>query len=191
MGKTFEEINQIKCKTEKKGQFNYVSWTDAWTEFKKIYPGAKYKIYENQEGFPCFFNETGGMVKVGVILDELEYVNWMPVLDYSNKSVAKEKIDTFQINKAIQRAFVKAIAMHGLGLYVYRGEDFPEETSEPKGEPKTETTTVRTTEELTCKGENCSKVVDEKVYDYSQKNYGKTLCYDCQKNTKAKNEKVA
>ena len=182
----FEELNQIKCKTEKKGQFNYVSWTDAWTEFKKVYPKAEYKIYENQEGFPCFFNETGGMVKVGVKVEELEYINWMPVLDYNNKSVSKETIDTFQINKAIQRGFVKAIAMHGLGLYVYRGEDFPEEpvAEEEKKESKEETKVVRTNEELTCV--KCKKIVDEKVYEFSQKNYNKKLCFECQKNKKNK-----
>ena len=125
--KVFETLNKVKCNVEKKGNYNYVSWTDAWEEVMKQYPDSTFKVYENSEGFPCFINETaGGFVKVGVIIKGIEHIEYMPVLDFSNKAIKGTSLDVFQINKSIKRGMVKAMAMHGLGLYVYRGEDFPE-----------------------------------------------------------------
>jgi len=180
----FEKLSKVECKTEKKGQFNYVSWTDAWTEFKKFYPGASYKIYENEQGFPCFINETGGMVKVGVKAKNIEYINWMPVLNFSNKSVPKAEINTFDINKAIQRGFVKAMAMHGLGLYVYRGEDLPTQEDVQKAgnqtiPPVKAETPAKMEESARCSV--CNQPVVKVVKEFSEKNYnGKILCRNCQ-----------
>ena len=60
----FNELNKVKCKVEKKGKFNYVSWTDAWEQVMKTYPKAKFEIHTTEQGFPAFINSTGGFVKV-------------------------------------------------------------------------------------------------------------------------------
>jgi len=129
--KAFDGLFQVKCKLEKKGRFNYVSWTDAWTEVKKRYPGSNVKVYTREDGYPAFIHKThGGFVKVGVIIDGIEHVEFYPILDHYNKTISSELINVFDINNAIKRGMVKAIAMHGLGLYVYAGEDLPQEVKE-------------------------------------------------------------
>lgn len=123
----FKELLKIKCNVEKKAGLNYISWADAWVELKKIHPDAIYKVYENSTGMPYFYDNTGAFVKVGVTICGIEHISYLPVMDFKNKSIAPNAITTFEINKAIQRAFTKAIAMHGMGTYVYQGEDLPEE----------------------------------------------------------------
>lgn len=125
---TFSKLSKIKLKVEKKGNFNYVSWTNAWKEAKNIYPNATFKIYENANGFPAFVSgDIGGFVKVGVTINDIEYIEHYPILDNYNKRIIKERLTVFDINKSIKRALVKALAFHGLGLYVYEGEDLPGE----------------------------------------------------------------
>jgi len=137
----FKKLNTIKCIVEKKNNLNYVSWADSWAEVKKQFPESNYIIYENSEWFPfwesCFWID----VKVWVTINAIEHIVRLPVMDGANKSMKKEKYtystkywekevqsaSSFDINKAIQRAFTKAIAMHWIGLYIYRGEDLPEE----------------------------------------------------------------
>lgn len=139
------EGNVIKKGT---GNFaaNYISWADAWNELKKIYPKSTFNVYSNSEGMPYFKDDNGAFVKVGVTVKEIEHIVFLPVMDnkfnamkstvYTLKQWSREKrimVDEevqpytmFDINRSIQRAFAKAIAMHGMGLYVYRGEDIPE-----------------------------------------------------------------
>ena len=124
----FGTLSKIKCKIEKKGKYSYVSWTDAWEEIMRLYPESTFKVYENAEGFPAFVMKgTGAFVKVGVTIKGLEHIEHYPVLDYSNKSICDLKLNVFDINKAIKRGMVKALAYFGLGLYVYQGEDIPSE----------------------------------------------------------------
>ena len=141
MDTTFLKLLSHKCDIEKKKNLTYISWSEAWAELKKIDTKASYTIYENTEWFP--FRESKFWIdcKVWVTLDWLEYIVRLPVMDWANKSMKfewyeyetkfwKKKVNpasTFDINKTIQRAFVKAIAMHWLGLYVYMWEDLPEE----------------------------------------------------------------
>lgn len=137
----FKELNKIECATEKKNNLTYVSWSDAWTKVKEQHPQATYTIYENADGFPFWESKFGIDCKVGVTINWLEHIVRLPVMDWANKPQKAESYtykikygdkiceaaDAFDINKTIQRAFAKAIAMHGIGLYVYRGEDLPEE----------------------------------------------------------------
>lgn len=122
----FSELSKIKCKIEKKGRFNYVSWTQAWGEVKKRHPDVTFKVYETDAGFPAFVKPSlGGFVKVGVTINDQEYIEHYPILDYMNKAIKPEFMTVFDINTAIKRAMVKALAYFGLGLYVYDGEDLP------------------------------------------------------------------
>ena len=76
-------------------------------------------------------------MKTGVTIEGLEHIEYLPVMDYKNASIPVEKVTSMDMNKAIQRSLTKAAARHGLGLYIYAGEDLPEgETEERKAEPK-------------------------------------------------------
>lgn len=65
-------------------------------------------------------------MKTGVIIEGLEHIEYLPVMDYRNKSISLEEVTSFDVNKTIQRSLTKALARHGLGLYIYAGEDLPE-----------------------------------------------------------------
>lgn len=129
MASTFEKLNAINVndKTEKKNGLTYLAWAWAWGEVKKVDPKAYYTIYENADGW--FYHTDGktAWVKTGVTVDGLEHIEYLPVMDYRNNSIAADKITSFDVNKAIQRSLTKACARHGLGLYIYAGEDLPEE----------------------------------------------------------------
>lgn len=127
----FETLSAINVsgKTEKKNGLTYLSWSYAWGEVKKLYSSAQYKVYERDTQYGPVNYFTDGMtcyVKVGVTIEGLEYIEMLPVMDYRNKSIALDKVTSCDVNKTIQRAITKAIARHGLGLYVYAGEDYPD-----------------------------------------------------------------
>ena len=132
----FETLNKIDVgeHIEKKNGLSYLSWAWAWKVLKENYPDANYKIYETENGCNYFTDGRTGWVKTGVTVNGLEHIEYLPIMDYNNKSIPLEKITSFDVNKAIQRSLTKAVARHGLGLYVYAGEDLPEE---PKNEEKT------------------------------------------------------
>lgn len=133
----FIELNEINVsgKTEKKNGLTYLSWAWAWCELKKLHPDASYTIYENADGWCYHTDGRTAWVKTGVIVNGIEHIEYLPIMDYKNRSISLDKITSFDVNKAIQRSLTKACARHGLGLYVYAGEDLPEESSEQKGKP--------------------------------------------------------
>lgn len=107
-------------------QLSYLSWAWAWAEVKKAFPDASYTIYENKDGL--FYHTDGrtAWVKTGVTIGGLEHIEYLPVMDNRNKSIPLNTLTSFDVNKAIQRSLTKACARHGLGLYIYAGEDLPE-----------------------------------------------------------------
>lgn len=107
---------------EKKGKFSYLSWAYAVAELKKRHPDATWDV-KRFDGLPYLKSECGVFVEVGVTVNSIEHSQIHPVLNHQNKPV--DNPDAFQINTSIQRALVKAIALHGLGLYIYAGEDLP------------------------------------------------------------------
>ena len=113
--------------TEKKNGLTYLSWAWAWAKVKENFPQATYKIYERENG--CIYWDDGhtAWVKTGVEIEGLEHIEYLPIMDYKNQSIPLEKITSFDVNKSIQRSLTKAVARHGLGLYVFAGEDLPEE----------------------------------------------------------------
>ncbi len=139
---SFDVLNKISVagKTDQKGRFTYLSWVYAWSEMKKYDNEASVKVYENENGLPYFADgDKGVIVKVGVICKGIEHISYLPCMDYSNKAKKADKVDMMDVNKAVQRATVKAIALHGIGLYIYAGEDLPEDDSPKKPELKTKT----------------------------------------------------
>ena len=124
---TFEEVMKVNVneKTEKKGNLTYLSWAWAWAEFKKLYPDAAYEV-KKFDGLPYVHDkETGYMVYTSVTADGLTYEMWLPVMDSRNKTLMTATM--FDINKTIMRCLAKNLAMFGLGLYIYAGEDLPED----------------------------------------------------------------
>ena len=132
----FEVLNAIDCNehVEKKNDLSYLSWAWAWQIVKKNYPDAFYTIYENASGL--FYHTDGKTcwVKTGVTINGLEHIEYLPVMDFKNKSISLNAVTSFDVNKAIQRSLTKAVARHGLGLYIYAGEDLPEEVKMQKAE---------------------------------------------------------
>jgi hypothetical protein len=125
----FEELNAVNVngKTEKKGNLTYLSWAWAWGELKKIHPDATYKIYENADGWNYHTDGKTAWVKTGVTVNGIENIEYLPIMDYKNNSIPVDKVTSTDVNKTIQRSLTKAVARHGLGLYIYAGEDLPEE----------------------------------------------------------------
>ena len=133
----FEVLNSINVqdKVEKKNGLSYLSWAFAWGEIKKIHPTANYVIYERETEYGPVNYFTDGKtawVKTGVIINDIEHIEELPVMDFKNKSILLDNITSFDVNKTIQRSLTKAVARHGLGLYIYAGEDMPEGEEETK-----------------------------------------------------------
>lgn len=135
----FETLNAIDCSehTETKGKLTYLSWAWAWQILKKNYPTATYKIYEDANG--RFYHTDGrtAWVKTGVTVEGIENIEYLPVMDNYNKSITIDRVTSFDVNKSIQRSLTKAVARHGLGLYIYAGEDLPEETTQQPAQQNT------------------------------------------------------
>lgn len=113
--------------TEKKNGLTYLSWAWAWAEVKKAHPDATYTIYENADGWFYHTDGNTAWVKTGVTVEGIEHIEYLPVMDYKNKSIPYGNITSFDVNKAIQRSLTKACARHGIGLWLYAGEDLPPE----------------------------------------------------------------
>ena len=124
----FETLNDINVNDhiEKKGNLSYLSWVWAWGTLKKLYPDATYTVYEDEKGIPYFTDGRTAWVKTGVTVNGQEYIERLPIMDYKNRSVTLDKVTSMDMNTAIQRSITKAIARHGLGLYIYAGEDLPD-----------------------------------------------------------------
>ena len=128
----YKELSELPIKrlVEKKGGLDYLSWSNAWDMLKKVYPNAQRKVYESEHtGLNFFTDGNSAYVKVGILVNDIEHIDYLPVMDFRNKSIPTAKMTSMDVNKAIQRATAKAIAMHGLGLSLWTGEDIP---SEPK-----------------------------------------------------------
>ena len=125
----FTELFKVNVsdKIEKKNGLSYVSWVYAWAEIKKMYPGAYYTIYENKDGWNYHTDGKTCWVKTGMTVNGIEHIEYLPVMDFKNRSIPADAVTSMDVNKAIQRSLTKAAARHGLGLYVYAGEDLPED----------------------------------------------------------------
>lgn len=126
----------VSDKIEKKNGLSYVSWCYAWSEVKKLFPDATYTVYENAQGWNYHTDGRTCWVKTGVTVNGIEHIEMLPVMDFKNRSIPVEQVTSFDVNKAIQRSLTKACARHGLGLYVYAGEDLPEEEAKKQTPPE-------------------------------------------------------
>ena len=134
----FNILNEINVNehVEQKNKLTYLSWAWAWQMFKQQFPESYYTIYENEHGWNYFTDGRTCWVKTGATLVDgdfkLEHIEDLPVMDFKNNSIPVDKVTSFDVNKAIQRSLTKAIERHGLGCYIYAGEDLPDESDETK-----------------------------------------------------------
>tara|TARA_R110000796_G_scaffold51680_9_gene121963 strand:- start:2046 stop:2705 length:660 start_codon:yes stop_codon:yes gene_type:complete len=146
---TLSSVNVNKY-VEKKNNLTYLSWPYAWAETCKVYPDATYTIYENAETKENYDYDPdlGFLCKTSVTIGGKTLPMWLPVMDGSNKVMKKQKYThttrfgekeiqsatMFDINKTIMRCLVKNLAMFGMGVYIYAGEDMPMVEAETKKE---------------------------------------------------------
>ena len=164
----FEKLFQINVNehVEKKNGLSYLSWPYAWAEVKKLYPTANYKVYEAEDGCIYFNDGRTAWVKTGATVEDLEHIEYLPIMDYRNKSIPVENITSFDVNKTIQRSLTKALARHGLGLYLYAGEDLPEVEVE-----KISARDAQVVKAIVDKFENADKLYESLLNKYHIKNF--------------------
>lgn len=176
----FTELSAIDVskKIEKKNGLSYLSWSWAWSEFKKRCPNAKYEI-KMFNGLPYVFDEkTGYMVFTSVTVGDITHDMWLCVMDGNNKAMKDKPYEymtkfgkktvasatMFDINKTIMRCLVKNLAMYGLGLYIYAGEDLPEDAKDEKKEDTTDLIlqlkSLGTDEKKLCQAYKVEKIED-------------------------------
>lgn len=139
----FQDLYKIDVtgKTKKKNNLTYLSWAAAWAEVKKIHPDATFVVHESTISYapdgttpsvtrPWFDDGRSAWVKVSVTIDGLTHTEPLAIMDFKNQSIPAEKVTSVDAVKSIQRALTKCCARHGLGLYIYEGEDLPEESKE-------------------------------------------------------------
>ena len=179
----FEMLNEINVsdRIEKKGRLNYLSWAWAWGELKKRFPDASSRVYEREDGRIYWDDGKTCWVKCSVTVQGQEIIEYLPIMDSRNTSIPLENVTSMDVNKTIQRCITKAIGRHGLGLYIYQGEDLPEDT-EARNEAALQT--------YTCA--DCGKVIEPfksisaaEVADRAQKQFGRALCLSCGKKAAA------
>ena len=160
---TFDILNAVnvnehtETKDTGKVKLTYLSWAWAWSEVKKRFPDAQYEIIKFN-GLPYVFDEkTGFMVYTSVTIDGITHEMWLPVMDGNNRAMLDRPYEVktkyspftvqpatmFDVNKAIQRSLTKAVARHGLGLYIYAGEDLPEDERTEEKKAKVETISAK------------------------------------------------
>jgi len=128
---TWGILNKVVCTEhiEQKNGLSYLSWAWAWGILKKHFPDASFEkhwfTYSDGYSIPYAMDKQGNaFVKVTVTVADAAITEVMPVLNHSNRAV--QKPDSFQVNTALQRCLTKAIGLHGLGHYIYAGEDLPD-----------------------------------------------------------------
>lgn len=203
----FETLNSInvnsktETKDDGKNKLTYLSWAWAWAEVKKKYPTAQYEIKKFENNLPYVFDEnTGYMVFTSVTIGNITHEMWLPVMNGNNKAMKNkpytyttkygnknvESTTMFDINKTIMRCLTKNLGMFGLGLYIYAGEDLPENeeppqtpeqkpqttVTKPKPANKAQATETKDVDVAIFKGLQDCQTIDE-LKAYYQKNYNK------------------
>lgn len=220
----FEILNAInvndhtEVKDTGKVKLTYLSWAWAWAEVKKAYPEANYEIVKF-DGIPYAYDpNTGYMVYTKVTIEGITHEMWLPVMDGNNRAMKSEPYEVktkyntftvqpatmFDVNKTIMRCLVKNLAMFGLGLYIYAGEDIPDSSDVPAEAPAPakKAPAKRTAAKkapvvpfdcITC--QRCGKTIQpfngntpQQVANATMKSFGKVMCMACGKVTKEEQE---
>lgn len=121
MNKTWKTLSEVNVNNDKerKGRFDYLSWADAWKHVQQNTESATYELHDD-----VIYPDNSREVRCSVTIDGISHMMWLAVMDNNNRAIKNP--DARAVNDARMRCLVKAIAMHGLGLYIYAGEDLPE-----------------------------------------------------------------
>ena len=125
---TFDVLNDINVNeyTSQKNGLTYLPWAWAWQTVKSKFPEATYTIHHNADGWNYHHDGRTAWVECSVTIGGIEHTEHLPVMNNRNQSIKLDQITSMDVTKAIQRCITKACGRHGLGLYVYAGEDLPE-----------------------------------------------------------------
>lgn len=134
MESTFKKLSEVslKGKTERLEKrrrdgsmyhLDYLSWSNAWSLLLQHYPDAQRKVYETPDGMNYWNDGRTGFVKVGVTVNGIEHIDYLAIMDMRQQAIPLDQITQFDVVKTIQRSTTKAIALHGLGLQLWTGED--------------------------------------------------------------------
>lgn len=185
MSTVFEKLNAINVNghTEQKNNLTYLSWVWAWTEVKNAYPDANYVIWRDADGKPYIKDpDLGFMVSTKITIDGLTHEMWLPVMDYNNnamkatkyklnkgrKAYDVEPATMFDVNTALMRCLVKNLAMFGLGLYIYAGEDLPEGESTGVESVSTSNSNASTTQSEASTDDKEVQIWQDKISEYAE-----------------------
>jgi len=198
---TFEKLKGIDVKdhVEKKGKFDYLSWPHAVNYLLEQCPEATWEVKKADDGKPYIITPAGPFVEVSVTVDGVTRTQIHPVLDSRNAVIHEP--NAFDINTSIQRCLVKAIALHGLGLSVYAGEDLPNDGATkpaakkpaPKPAAKPEALPKKPEEatpgkapkgtkwynDIVSECKDCNKPIVEGDWALHQFSSGQSKCKDC------------
>lgn len=216
----FEILNAInvndhtEVKDTGKVKLTYLSWAWAWAEVKKAYPEANYEIVKF-DGIPYAYDpNTGYMVYTKVTIEGITHEMWLPVMDGNNRAMKSEPYEVktkyntftvqpatmFDVNKTIMRCLVKNLAMFGLGLYIYAGEDIPDSSDVPAEEPaptkKAPAKKAPAADQIIC--QRCGKPIQPfngntpyQIANATRNRFGKVMCMACGSATKKEQEAQA
>jgi len=171
-------------------ELTYLSWAAAWNTVLKVCPEASYEVQRfGEDKLPYQNTEFGLIVWTKVTIEGVTKEMWLPVLDGRNESMGAtdreivtkagkfvvKKADMSDINKAIMRCLVKNLAMFGLGLYLYKGEDLPDVDDVDLAKKREPVMCQECGKEIT----DFDRFTAEQIIGLSKKKFGKCLCYDC------------
>lgn len=207
----FDTLSRIDVsgKVETKNNLSYLSWAWAWAEFKKVYPEAKYEVIKF-DGKPYFYDEAlGYMCYTSVTVNDLTHEMWLPVMDSTNRAMKAqpytfkdrwnkerrvEAATMYDINKTIMRCLTKNLAMFGLGLSLYAGEDLYEEDT-PRSEKGNSESSRASSKPMGVKCSDCGQIIKDyqghsaaKIAEATAKKYGVPICMECSAKRRAKAE---
>lgn len=147
MNNWYKELSAVDVNNniKEKNGMKYLSWMWAWSELKKRYPLSYSTIHETEDGMLVWKDPVGCHVKTSVtivweekddcgktVLLDHTVTEYLPIMDFKNKAVLYDNVDSTMVNKTIQRSLTKCIARLGIGGYIYMNEDLPEEVKEVK-----------------------------------------------------------
>lgn len=130
---TLSEID-ISPKIKQKNKMDYLPWSSAWDFVKNKYPTATYSIVKNEEG--CIYHNDGRTcwVETSMTIDGETQTEILPVLNFRNEAIGYDKVTTSDVNKSIKRCLVKNLALFGLGLSLWNGEELSDNAKKKQGE---------------------------------------------------------
>ena len=130
---------------ESKNGLRYISWAMAWSRLCDMYPDAKMEKHCNEQGLP-YFKDAQGWCFTKVTVTVKDKTEVLPVLSFNNKPI--QHPNSFQVNTSLMRCLAKAIALHGMGVAVYSGEDLKEDTTQEESSSEPSVTVFESPQDI-------------------------------------------